>query len=180
MDIDRLACPRCRTPEHQPMMEPAELGGIHLDECPACGGVWLDQGTFERIMNSAEAQSHALSMLGVRRGATERKVHYLRCPLCNELMSRRNYAGRSGVIVDFCMEHGLWFDGGELRSVVEFIRSGGLDDAARAAAQQAVSDDERRKSADFWFGKKEDQDRFWVVGPTPLRLLEATLRAMRK
>ena len=180
IDVDRLACPRCKTAEHAPLMEPAELGGIHLDECAQCGGVWLDQGTFERIMNSAEAQSHALNMLGVMRGATEPKVRYLRCPLCNEMMVRRNYAGRSGVIVDFCINHGLWFDVGELRSVVEFIRSGGLDDAARAAAEQAVSDAERRKSTEFWFGKDGDENRFSLVGPTPLRLLEAALWAMKK
>jgi Zn-finger nucleic acid-binding protein len=180
MDVDRLTCPRCKTPQTQPLMEPAELGGIHLDECEKCGGVWLEQGTFERIMNSAEAQSHTLHMLGVMRGSAENKVRYLRCPICDEMMSRHNYAGHSGVIVDFCAHgHGIWFDFEELRCVVEFIRSGGLDAAARADAEQARSDAERRQSTEFWFGKK-GEDNFSIAGPTPLRLFEAALWAMRK
>src|SRR4051812_20994530 len=50
MDVERLPCPRCKTATHQPRMEPAELGGIHIDECGACGGVWLDNATFQQIM----------------------------------------------------------------------------------------------------------------------------------
>ena len=36
---------------------------------------------------------------------------------------------RSGVVLDVCKEHGLWFDLDELRRVLAFISAGGLDRA---------------------------------------------------
>jgi Zn-finger nucleic acid-binding protein len=41
-------------------------------------------------------------------------------------MNRINFAGCSGVILDWCKEHGTWFDQKELQQVVTFIRAGGL------------------------------------------------------
>ena len=67
-------------------------------------------------------------------------------------MSRRNYAHRSGVIVDFCPVDGLWFDRDELRHVIEFIRTGGLRAAARADAQRAAADRELRENERRWLG----------------------------
>src|SRR4029434_7276490 len=58
-----------------------------------------------------------------------RKVVYVPCPECTMLMNRKNFANRSGVIVDVCTAHGGWFDRGELARVMEFVRSGGWDRA---------------------------------------------------
>jgi Zn-finger nucleic acid-binding protein len=44
-------------------------------------------------------------------------------------MNRVNFGKRSGVIVDVCKEHGVWFDRGELTQAIEFVAKGGLDDA---------------------------------------------------
>lgn len=38
----------------------------------------------------------------------------------------RNYAQLSGVVVDQCPKHGVFFDAGELGQVMAFVRSGGL------------------------------------------------------
>lgn len=42
-------------------------------------------------------------------------------------MNRRQFADCSGVIVDWCKTHGTWFDRNELRQIVQFIQSGGLE-----------------------------------------------------
>lgn len=42
-------------------------------------------------------------------------------------MNRFNFANCSGVVLDSCRPHGVWFDPDELRRIVEFIRGGGLD-----------------------------------------------------
>jgi Zn-finger nucleic acid-binding protein len=41
-------------------------------------------------------------------------------------MNRSVFGRVSGVIVDVCKNHGVWFDGGELSEVLLFLESGGL------------------------------------------------------
>jgi Zn-finger nucleic acid-binding protein len=108
-----------------------------LDECPECGGLWIDQTAFERISAESQAQQSALRALGTlpppRSELTEeaRKVVYLKCPDCGTVMHRRNYARRSGIIIDVCPAHGIWFDRDELTHVLEFVRRGGLEESKR-------------------------------------------------
>lgn len=51
-------------------------------------------------------------------------------------MNRVNYARRSGVVLDVCRAHGLWFDQDELRRVLAFISGGGLDRARERELQE--------------------------------------------
>lgn len=44
------------------------------------------------------------------------------CPICNKEMTKDSL---NGVTVDRCLMHGIWFDKGELKSVVDFVKSGG-------------------------------------------------------
>jgi hypothetical protein len=37
-------CPKCGT-----QLQLREQHGVEVDECPSCGGVWLDQGELEEI-----------------------------------------------------------------------------------------------------------------------------------
>lgn len=52
-------------------------------------------------------------------------------------MNRKNFGGASGVIVDVCPLHGMWFEVGELESVLSFVRQGGLARAERLRAERA-------------------------------------------
>jgi Zn-finger nucleic acid-binding protein len=157
-DFERIGCPRCKTGRDGPLMDPVALNDVHLDECPSCAGVWLDHATFGRVCTTAAAQSDALKLLGAPRRQTERRGRYLRCPLCDEQMARRNYARQSGVILDFCASHGMWFDHDELRRVVEFVRAGGLGEARRADEERAAADNERRAREAKLFGRSPWQD----------------------
>ena len=65
-------------------------------------------------------------------------MRYIHCPVCDVLMNRRVFARMSGVVVDVCRQHGVWFDAGELAAVVQFITRGGL-----AQARQRDLDDLR-------------------------------------
>lgn len=44
------------------------------------------------------------------------------CPICHKEMSKDSL---NGVIVDRCVSHGIWFDKGELETIVAFVKSGG-------------------------------------------------------
>ena len=47
------------------------------------------------------------------------------CPICSREMTKDSL---NGIIVDRCQLHGIWFDKGELKSVVDFVKSGGSVD----------------------------------------------------
>lgn len=49
------------------------------------------------------------------------------CPRCKGLMVRQNFRGISGVLIDWCGDHGAWFDEKELDHVRAFVANGGVD-----------------------------------------------------
>ena len=113
-------------------MSSVTIGVAPMRECERCEGLWLETAVFELICAHREHQS---AILGAATLATEHqapvsneeKVRYIPCPHCGQLMNRINFAKCSGVVVDVCKGHGTWFDRDELRQIVEFIRSGGMD-----------------------------------------------------
>jgi Zn-finger nucleic acid-binding protein len=131
-----------------------------LDECPKCGGLWIDQAAFERVTKESQSQQSALQALGSlppRRGkltAEARKVVYLRCPDCDTVMNRRNYARRSGIIIDVCAAHGIWFDRDELTRVIEFVRRGGLEESKRRDLEELRRETARAEAARLSAGQR--------------------------
>jgi Zn-finger nucleic acid-binding protein len=110
----------------------AKVGEMDVHECRACGGLWLDRAVFEQLGSSRERQGAVLGALpGADKAQVARlePVQYRPCPACRQRMNRVNYAKRSGVVVDICKTHGIWFDKDELRRVLAFVAEGGLDRA---------------------------------------------------
>ena len=58
-------------------------------------------------------------------------------------MNRINFAKCSGVIVDICKGHGIWFDRDELSQIVEFVRGGGLE-VSRAKEKVEIAEARRQ------------------------------------
>ena len=54
------------------------------------------------------------------------EVAYLKCPACETMMNRVNYGRISGVLIDYCREHGYWLDNGELEKIAKWVSTGGL------------------------------------------------------
>lgn len=139
----KASCPRCRVG-----LESIAVGSASLRECARCDGLWVDAASFERIVGEREEQSAVLGAAALlpkqgAGGGGPEQVRYVPCPECGELMNRVNFARCSGVVVDVCKGHGIWFDRDELRRIVEFIRSGGLS-VSREREKREV-EDERRK-----------------------------------
>ena len=113
-------------------MESVTVGNTKILECAKCEGIWVDNDTFQQICADREKQSAVLGIpthLPPADPASFEPVHYFKCPVCNELMNRVNFAHCSHVIVNVCGKHGTWFEKDELRKVIEFIRAGGLEKA---------------------------------------------------
>ncbi len=52
-------------------------------------------------------------------------MRYKSCPECGTVMTRLNYAGSSGIILDVCGHHGTWVDQSAFGSLTDFVSRGG-------------------------------------------------------
>ncbi len=144
-----LACPRC---DASPTMIARLVGDTLLDECPGCHGVWLDAAGVDRLVRERRQTSTeaVLGMGGPARTGVLPVVPpgrmYVKCPECETIMNRANFAKRSGIIIDTCRGHGTWFDADELPRIVEFVMNGGIEAANEARLEQLRDEARREKS----------------------------------
>jgi Zn-finger nucleic acid-binding protein len=134
-----LSCPSCKGAGK---LLTRAIGGVRLSGCATCAGVWADAESFKRLCEDRSTQTAYMGKGSVLEhprpfDPSANKIVYRPCPVCAELMNRFNFAGCSGVILDVCKPHGVWFDADELRRIVVFIRGGGLD-VARANELQSI------------------------------------------
>jgi Zn-finger nucleic acid-binding protein len=94
-----------------------ELDGVEIDHCVECSGTWLDGGELEQITELSGVDAGPLSRAlddAAHGGATKR-----RCPRCSRKLRTLNVGSDPSVELDRCPKgHGLWFDRGELETVV--------------------------------------------------------------
>lgn len=123
-------------------------------ECRACGGLWVGCETFKLLTERVTRQASTSAGLP---GETEqpspgsafrqRGPLYRYCPICHQMMARRNYAKWSGVIIDSCHEHGIWFDEGELSALLQWVRRGGAREAADRERQETERAEHRLQTS---------------------------------
>jgi Zn-finger nucleic acid-binding protein len=134
-------CPACRN-GHRLVSRQVAGGRVPVLECPRCAGFWMGHEAFRGLVERAkrevlpdnttpETPHQVAARFGLPEGAAapadQSRSFYRPCPVCDELMVRRNYAHSSGVIVDLCREHGVWFDADELARILAWVRAGGRD-----------------------------------------------------
>ena len=135
-----LPCPSCDDSKlHGRKMTGQQFS---LKECNHCAGLWISSEVFRHL----ERKTQLATASGVQIDATipkynantqDPKKYYRKCPQCNIMMHRRNYANSSGIIVDVCSKHGIWFDIHELDEVLKYIRSGKLLKQQEKSARKA-------------------------------------------
>ena len=110
-----LACPRCSAPLSRVL-----IGGVGVDICESCGGLWLDRLELARFEEPdsvlGEALLAHLSQFPVE--IVDRSVR-LRCPRHPAVvMMRRAFSRSVPTEIDECPEcGGLWLDADELARI---------------------------------------------------------------
>ena len=145
-----LRCPSCEC-----WMTPREVGGLVVQECPKCNGLWAVKNVFDSLVDRAtsaareNAQAGEIAAPRVDGGnPASGRVEYRRCPTCDAMMARRNFRKRSGVIIDQCHEHGTWLDANELERIAGFVLSGRADALEKTlAAERDVRDSQGARVA---------------------------------
>ncbi|MCU0794379.1 MAG: zf-TFIIB domain-containing protein [Akkermansiaceae bacterium] len=125
---DQLPCPICKTPLHslKTETEPA----THIEHCPTCFGLFFNPGELETTLHENTTDgiwldNTRLTSIEARTPAQPAEITYRKCPHCEDIMTRINFGGRSGVIIDRCMRHGVWLDHGELHHLLQWWHAGG-------------------------------------------------------
>ncbi len=148
-----LPCPNCDDEKlHSRKMQ---SNTFTLKECSHCAGLWisadafrhLERRTQQEIASGVQSASAEVTAKNSKQFTGNPEKFYRKCPQCTVIMHRRNYAGSSGIIVDVCKDHGLWFDIHELDEVLEFIRSGELIKHQQRAVRKAKLDMRKTRSA---------------------------------
>jgi Zn-finger nucleic acid-binding protein len=110
-------CPSCKSE----LLAKVEFG-IALDECSACGGIWLEDGELQRILNSGAEITLGLEESVCPSGeiVTIRDLNRV-CPKCSIHLDRYRYNYSSQIELDTCHQcNGVWVDDGELFAIKEF------------------------------------------------------------
>jgi len=107
-----MICPVCENP-----MVVLELDQIEIDHCLHCGGIWLDAGELELLLESDEDRARLRDFLIEDDSVNEKKYS---CPICNKKMKKVFVGEEKKILIDQCKRnHGLWLDKGELEDVIE-------------------------------------------------------------
>ncbi len=132
-----MDCVACKEP-----MIVLELEQVEIDYCLDCGGVWLDAGELELLLEKPGEVKEFLEKPGASGQITpsDRK-----CPICDKKMEEIALGNDKPVHIDRCPKgHGLWFDRGELKDIIEIM--GGLADSRVADLLRDIFGEKKKQS----------------------------------
>jgi Zn-finger nucleic acid-binding protein/ribosomal protein L40E len=165
---DRL-CPACGEGKFL-VSRALNKTGLTVMECRGCAGLWLGAEVFRTIEERLRKEAPATpDPVALRADARSRKIapqkdgrFYRRCPACTTPMTRINFDRVSGILLDRCHDHGIWFDATELESVLRWIKLGG----ERVSAERNEQEDRARASQRrFRVEPKAPEDTRWGTFP---------------
>ena len=113
-----MKCPRDGTELQQ-----VRAGGIQLDKCHLCDGMWFDPGELDKLTASGiiHIETAVESEFGNPPVKTGRVTGYMRCPRCGEAgrLHQYQYTYLKPVLVDRCDSClGIWLDRNELDAII--------------------------------------------------------------
>ena len=104
-----------------------ELEQIEVDHCIQCGGIWVDSGELELLLEDRKTAEHFLRAFRPVSRSREKKR---KCPICFKKMEKISCGDDGHVLIDRCRgDHGIWCDRGELSIIFEstgFSRQGSV------------------------------------------------------
>ena len=113
-----MKCPKCGA-----MLTPLPVGGITVDKCQSCDGIWVDHGELEKLRKTGlrDIEKTLEEQYGNPPAPMSSLDGYLRCPYCADEGLRTNYVSyMQPVKMDHCAVcFGMWLDKRELDKLLE-------------------------------------------------------------
>ncbi len=147
-------CPACSGDQH---LMSRQLGGSEHSvlECDRCAGLWVGSEVFRRLEERAKDRTlpdwQGQGQLEAPPGAPsplQTGNLYRKCVVCSKMMNRQNYGRTSGVVIDLCHNHGVWFDDTELARILSWLRDGGF-----ARSQRRFEEELKQEARQVRFDK---------------------------
>ena len=130
-------CPRCRV-----SLQPTKYEGVSVEFCDTCWGYWVGRLEFETILASKDEHfSRDEKKVAARAPAHEGDRKMLSCVKCGKTMSKLavEHEGMVAFLVDYCRDHGLWLDTGEIkRAQILDEKTGAVHKALRSSFDRAA------------------------------------------
>jgi Zn-finger nucleic acid-binding protein len=106
-----MDCPVCEN-----AMITLELADVEIDYCTDCGGIWLDAGELELLLDNPQQAKQTLDSFRIDAECPERPR---KCPICRKKMQKIVVGDAPPtLLLDKCARgDGLWFDKGELQDI---------------------------------------------------------------
>lgn len=103
---------------------------FYIERCKSCFGMFFDPGEINTLLESSVSNIFDINLTLIKninkdRYKKDKKVKYIKCPVCQVLMNRINFGHKSGVVIDQCKKHGIWTDNGEITHLMEWKKAGG-------------------------------------------------------
>ena len=99
-------------------MDAVPVGGVEVDRCSGCGGLWFDAFEDEAVREAGAAR--ALDRGSEEVGRTQNQQGKIDCPRCHTRTIRMVDREQPHVWYESCpVCHGKFFDAGEFRDVSE-------------------------------------------------------------
>ncbi len=130
-------CPRCHL-----SLQPEKYEGVAVDYCDQCWGYWVARLEFETILTSKDEHFSRDEKKNAGRAPAhvgDRQI--LSCVKCGKTMSKLAVEddGMVAFLVDYCRDHGLWLDTGEIkRAQILDERTGAVRKALRSSFDRAA------------------------------------------
>jgi Zn-finger nucleic acid-binding protein len=117
-----MDCPVCKN-----AMITLELAEVEIDYCTGCKGVWLDTGELEMLLGDDGKAKILINSFNKDMSSREKPKQ---CPICDKKMEKIIVGHeKPTLLIDRCSKgDGLWFDSGELNSIIARAK---LDEGSR-------------------------------------------------
>jgi Zn-finger nucleic acid-binding protein len=115
-ETQNLNCPKCKA-----AMEKVAFGGVTVDRCVSCKGLWFDASEREKLRDTEGAEAIDATPAAAPKVAAPEAAGKVLCPACRTPMIRMVDRDQPHIHFESCTVcYGVFFDAGEFRDFKEF------------------------------------------------------------
>jgi Zn-finger nucleic acid-binding protein len=121
-------------------MKVEDAGGVQIDVCPECAGIWFDDGELRTLLKESPGTLQALDDLHVPELEVLTSTgSYRHCPRDNDVLETYQYAYDTPIKIDSCPTcHGVFVEDQELAAIHAAVDSAGRARVTAALRSRSV------------------------------------------